>query len=83
MLGKQKNGKSGPCTSRQTLPAHCRLPNAAAALAPAGLPNSVAWLGWVAGPLCIIAFFSISLWSSIMLAGMYRIGAARGCGVAA
>lgn len=39
-----------------------------------GLPNSVAWLGWVAGPLCIIAFFSISLWSSIMLAGMYRIG---------
>ena len=41
---------------------------------PAGLPNSVAWLGWVAGPICICAFFCISLWSSIMLAGMYRIG---------
>jgi hypothetical protein len=46
-----------------------------------GLPNSVAWLGWVAGPIAIIAFFSISLWSSVMLAGMYRIGAAvrHGC----
>lgn len=39
-----------------------------------GLPNSVAWLGWVAGPICLIAFFSISMWSSHMLAQLYRIG---------
>lgn len=71
-------GKSGLARAARCPPARCLL-STAAALPPAGLPNSVAWLGWVAGPLCIIAFFSISLWSSIMLAGMYRIGAARGC----
>lgn len=38
-----------------------------------GLPNSVAWLGWVAGPLCLIGFFLVSLWSSILLSRLYCI----------
>ena len=38
-----------------------------------GLPYSVAWLGWIAGPLCLIVFFSISMWSSHLLAQLYCI----------
>ena len=38
-----------------------------------GLPSSVAWLGWVAGPICLCVFFAISLWSSHLLAQLYRI----------
>ncbi|KAI3430592.1 hypothetical protein D9Q98_005185 [Chlorella vulgaris] len=38
-----------------------------------GLPNSLAWLGWVAGPLCLILFFAVSLWSSILLSRLYCV----------
>ena len=38
-----------------------------------GLPNSVAWLGWVAGPICLVVFFVLSLWSSHLLAQLYCV----------
>ena len=38
-----------------------------------GLPNSVAWLGWVAGPICLVVFFAVSLWSSHLLAQLYCV----------
>lgn len=38
-----------------------------------GLPNAVSWLGWVAGPLCLTAFFAVALWSSIMLSKLYSV----------
>ena len=37
------------------------------------LPQAVAWLGWVAGPLCIISFYLVSLMSSKMLADVYEV----------
>ncbi|KAL4422904.1 hypothetical protein ABPG75_009101 [Micractinium tetrahymenae] len=37
-----------------------------------GLPNSVAWLGWVAGPICLCAFFAIIMCASLMLTKMYQ-----------
>lgn len=37
------------------------------------LPNSVAWLGWVAGPLAMIIFYGISLMASHMLADCYYV----------
>lgn len=37
-----------------------------------GLPNSVAWLGWVAGPICLCAFFVIIMCASLMLTKMYQ-----------
>ena len=40
---------------------------------PCRLPYSVAWLGWIAGPACLIVFFSISMWSSHLLAQLYCI----------
>ena len=39
---------------------------------PAGLPNALAWWGWVAGPLLLVAFYLVSLWTSTMLASVYR-----------
>jgi hypothetical protein len=38
-----------------------------------GLPNAVSWLGWVAGPLCLVAFYLVALWSSIMLSKVYSV----------
>lgn len=38
-----------------------------------GLPNSLAWLGWVAGPMCLCIFFAISLWSAHLLAQLYQV----------
>lgn len=37
-----------------------------------GLPNSLAWLGWVAGPICLCGFFVVTMCASLMLAKMYR-----------
>ncbi|PRW60763.1 Amino acid permease 2 [Chlorella sorokiniana] len=37
------------------------------------LPQAVAWLGWVAGPICIIAFFIIQIIASHMLAMVYCV----------
>lgn len=42
------------------------------ALDAAGLPNAVAWWGWVAGPLLMILFFLTSIWTSLLLASVYR-----------
>lgn len=39
---------------------------------PAGLPNAVSWWGWIAGPLLIVIFYVVSLWTSQMLASVYR-----------
>lgn len=39
---------------------------------PAGLPNAVAWWGWIGGPLLLTLFFLVSLWTSLMLADVYR-----------
>lgn len=36
------------------------------------LPNSVAWIGWAAGPLLIFIFYLISLMSSKMLTDCYQ-----------
>ena len=38
-----------------------------------GLPNSVAWLGWIAGPTLLVFFFLVSIWSSRMLADVYCV----------
>eukprot|EP00887_Chlorella_sp_A99_P008277 scaffold12.g8277.t1 len=37
------------------------------------LPNTVAWLGWVAGPILLVAFYIVSLISSRMLADVYCV----------
>ncbi len=37
-----------------------------------GLPNSLAWLGWVAGPICLCGFFVVTMCASLMLAKMYQ-----------
>ncbi|KAL4431937.1 hypothetical protein ABPG77_000204 [Micractinium sp. CCAP 211/92] len=37
------------------------------------LPSTVAWLGWVAGPIMLIVFYVISLISSNMLADVYCV----------
>ena len=31
-------------------------------------------LGWIAGPLLLAAFFVVSLWTSRLLASVYRVG---------
>jgi hypothetical protein len=33
----------------------------------------MAWLGWIAGPACIVVFFAVSLWSSHLLARLYCV----------
>ncbi|PRW33070.1 Amino acid permease 2 [Chlorella sorokiniana] len=38
-----------------------------------GLPNALAWWGWVAGPLLLVLFYLVSLWTSTMLASVYRV----------
>lgn len=38
-----------------------------------GLPNSVAWLGWIAGPICVCIAYAVSLWSSQLLVQLYRV----------
>jgi len=45
-------------------------PRVASLLSP-GLPNSMAWLGWVAGPICLCVFFAIALWGSLILCKLY------------
>ncbi|RMZ56151.1 hypothetical protein APUTEX25_004575 [Auxenochlorella protothecoides] len=37
------------------------------------LPRSVAYLGWIAGPLMIIVFYLISLLTSMLLADIYEV----------
>ncbi|KAL4431936.1 hypothetical protein ABPG77_000203 [Micractinium sp. CCAP 211/92] len=37
------------------------------------LPSTVAWMGWVAGPIMIVVFYVISLISSNMLAEVYCV----------
>lgn len=37
------------------------------------LPHATAWLGWVAGPICIIMFYLISLLTSVMLADVFEV----------
>eukprot|EP00878_Enallax_costatus_P023871 GHUV01025427.1.p1 GENE.GHUV01025427.1~~GHUV01025427.1.p1 ORF type:complete len:156 (+),score=38.65 GHUV01025427.1:187-654(+) len=42
-----------------------------------GLPSSVAWLGWIAGPLALVVFFVFSLWAAIMLTEVYMVNGVR------
>lgn len=37
------------------------------------LPHANAWLGWVAGPICIVIFYLISLLTSVMLADVFEV----------
>lgn len=39
-----------------------------------GLPNAVGWWGWIAGPVLLFLFYVVSLWTSQMLASVYRVG---------
>ena len=52
-------------------PAHTHLTSSASPLPPlaAGLPYSLAWLGWVAGPILLVFFYVVSLWAAKMMAG--------------
>jgi amino acid permease len=42
-----------------------------------GLPNAVAWLGWVAGPACLVLFFATTLWTATMLCDCYHVKGKR------
>ena len=55
-----------------TITAACHIGCAVVGAGILALPNSVAWLGWVAGPILIIAFYYVSLMSSKMLADCYE-----------
>ena len=37
-----------------------------------GLPNAVAWLGWVAGPVAVLLFYAISVWLGVVLSMVYH-----------
>jgi hypothetical protein len=38
-----------------------------------GLPESLAWLGWIAGLVALTAFFAVSLWAAMMLTEVYMV----------
>lgn len=38
-----------------------------------GLPSSVAWLGWIGGPVALVVFFLFSLWAALMLTEVYMV----------
>ncbi|GBG00553.1 amino acid permease [Raphidocelis subcapitata] len=42
-----------------------------------GLPNAVAWLGWIAGPICLTVFFVTTLWTATMLCDCYHVKGKR------
>lgn len=42
-----------------------------------GLPNAVAWMGWVAGIACLVMFYAISLWTCTMLTDCYHVKGKR------
>lgn len=42
-----------------------------------GLPYAMSWLGWVAGMVCLVAFFLITLWSCTMLTDCYHFKGKR------
>jgi amino acid permease len=37
-----------------------------------GLPNAVAWLGWVGGVAAVLLFYAISVWLGILLSEVYH-----------
>lgn len=39
-----------------------------------GLPNAVAWLGWVAGPILLVLFYAVALFAARCQADIYRVG---------
>lgn len=67
---RQLSFTSTPCLSSTTA-AHHASPSL---LYPAGLPNAVAWWGWIGGPVLLFLFYVVSLWTSQMLAAVYRVG---------
>ena len=42
-----------------------------------GLPYAVSWLGWIAGPVCMVAFYVITLWTATMLTDCYHVKGKR------
>ncbi|GAB4817398.1 hypothetical protein N2152v2_004444 [Parachlorella kessleri] len=42
-----------------------------------GLPQTLAWLGWIAGPLLIAAFYLVTLLTSTLLASVYEVKGVR------
>lgn len=41
------------------------------------LPSAMSWLGWIGGITCLLLFYSISLWCSLMLARVYKVNGRR------
>lgn len=37
------------------------------------LPSAMSWLGWVGGLTSLLLFYAISMWCSLMLAGVYKV----------
>ncbi|GAB4817399.1 hypothetical protein N2152v2_004445 [Parachlorella kessleri] len=42
-----------------------------------GLPQTLAWLGWIAGPILITAFYLVTLLTSTLLASVYEVKGVR------
>ena len=52
------------------LPLHC-LPQAGVGVLT--LPQAIAWMGWVAGPLLLIAFYLVTLLSAHIISRLYMV----------
>ena len=42
-----------------------------------GLPHALSWLGWIAGTVCLVAFFMVTLWTCTMLTDCYNVKGKR------
>ena len=42
-----------------------------------GLPHTFSWLGWIVGPVCLLVFFALTLWTATMLTDCYHVKGKR------